>query len=286
MKKGLWFVPLALLLAACQPPQPQEEETAATPPRPVVPVSQARTTDMDKTVSQADIDRRYPFLSKEDQQFVNTLIGRQNLLQLIAREKLIALDAQAQHINQDPDYLAQLTQKRIQLDDIFQDYAAQTLQEFWYAKQRKQGALQITEEEINEYYKKYPYEMTIRQIIVDNAEQADQLLRTLKSNRSRWKELSRQYNRAPETLRGEISFMPGEFLPDLEVIAANSATGSVQGFFKTAYGFHIIMKTSEKKLSRAEAEPRIRSVLENKKLDKLIESLQNKYEVVIYDKNE
>ena len=72
----------------------------------------------------------------------------------------------------------------------------------------------------------------------------------------------------------------------MEVIDANSETGSVQRLQKTAYGFHIIMKTSEKKLSRAEAEPRIRSVLENKKLDKLIESLQNKYEVVIYDKNE
>ena len=120
---------------------------------------------------------------------------------------------------------------------------------------------------------------------MDNAQTADQVLRALKASPSRWKELERQYSSAPETLK-TLSFMPGEYLTDIEVIAANSPAGSVQGFFKTAQGFHIIMKTNEKRLSRKEAEPRIREVLENKKLDNVLESLKNKYEVVIYEKSE
>ena len=127
--------------------------------------------------------------------------------------------------------------------------------------------------------------MTIKQIIIDNAQTADQVLRALKSSPRRWKELERQYSVAPESLR-QITVMPGEYLPDIEVIAANSPMGSVQGFFKTAQGFHIIMKTSDKRLSRKDAEPRIRQVLEDRKLDKVLDSLKNKYEVVIYEKSE
>ena len=267
------------LFTACQQQASVPQETPSQP-------AAELPGRISHVVSQDEIDARIPFLSKEDQAFVQTSIGRQNLLQIAAREKLIALAAEAEGLAKNADYQAQLTQKRRQLDKIYQDYATQLLESFWYERQRQKGALAVTEEEIKDYFDKYPYEMTAKQIVVDNAETADQLLRTLKSSRSRWNEMSRQYNTAPEALRGEISFMPGEFLPDIEVIAANSATGSVQGFFKTAYGFHIIMKTGEKKLSFEQAAPRIRAVLENKKLDKLIESLQTKYKVVIDDKNE
>ena len=80
--------------------------------------------------------------------------------------------------------------------------------------------------------------------------------------------------------------MPGEFIPELEVIAANSSTGTVQGFVKTAQGFHIIMKTGERRLHLQEAAPRIRTILENKKKDALLETLQNKYKVIIYEQND
>jgi hypothetical protein len=46
------------------------------------------------------------------------------------------------------------------------------------------------------------------------------------------------------------------------------------------------MKTGEKRLTFEEAQPRIRSVLENQKLDELLDSLKTQYEVIIYDKNE
>jgi len=282
MKRGIITLGTVLLIAACQPPQSTEPSLEFLP----VENTRGALARMEKTVSSKDVADRFALLSAQDQQFVKTPLGRQNFLQLIAREKLIALAAQEEGLHQRSDYRALLTAKRAQLDKIYQDYAAHTLENLWYETQRTKGALLVTDEEIDAYYKKYPYEMTIKQIIVDNAETADQLLRTLKSNRSRWKEMARKYTIAPEVLREEISFMPGEFLPDIEVVAANSSVGSVQGFFKTAYGFHIIMKTGEKKLSPADAAPRIRAVLENNKLDKLLETLQNKYEVVIDEQNE
>ena len=80
--------------------------------------------------------------------------------------------------------------------------------------------------------------------------------------------------------------MPGEYLDSLEVVAANSPSGKVQGFFKTPQGFHIIMKTNENRLTFEKAAPRIKQILQNQRLDELLDTLKTQYEVIIYDKNE
>ncbi len=277
MKKSpLYLLVLAVLLGACHKPDDEFQVDAKPRVRPDAPA-----------VTEQDVQDRLALLDKQDAAFAQTPIGRQNLIQIILREKLIQTDALAQGLDKSADYQKLSTDKRMFLNEIYQAYTRQLLEDLWYEKQRASGALQVTDEEIAAYYKKYSYEMTVQQIIVDNAETADQVLRALKRSPSRWKELSRQYNVAPEQIRNsKFTFMPGEFLPEIEVIAATSSNGSVQGFIKTALGFHIIMKTGEKRLSKAEAEPRIRAILENKKLDEVIENLQNKYEVLINAKEE
>lgn len=277
MKKG--FIIFLLILAAWGCPERQQPEETTAP--------EVAVRIGNVTVSQEDVEARLHLLSAEDRKFAQTPIGRTNLLNIIAREKLIAQAAQDDKIDQSDVYLTLMKDKRAQLDEIYKEYAAQTLEQMWYDKLKENGQLEVTDKEIADYYKKYPYEMTVRQIILDNAQTADQVLRTLKASPSKWNTMAKQYSVAPEVIRSsKFSFMPGEFIPALEVIAATSANGSVQGFIKTPQGFHIIMKTGEKRLSRKEAEPRIRTVLENKKLDAVLEALQNKYEVVIYDKNE
>lgn len=273
----LGFALSVLFFTACS----QQEEM------PVVVVEKPAVKQEVPTITDKDVQERMAQLSKEDAAFAGTAIGRQNLLQIILREKLIEADALAQGLDRGADYQKFATDKRMQLNEIYYAYTRRLLEDLWYEKQRTSGVLQVTDAEIDAYYKQYPYEMTVQQIIVDNAQTADQVLRTLKSHPSRWNDMSRQYNIAPEAIRNnQFTFMPGEFLPEIEVIAANSVVGSVQGFIKTAFGFHIIKKTKERRLSKEDAAPRIRAVLENKKLDKAIETLQKKYEVVIYAQNE
>jgi parvulin-like peptidyl-prolyl isomerase len=274
MKKSFSFLFLCLLLGACQQPaQDQGHQTA-------VRIGQ-------EIITENDVQERLRFLPEEDREFAQTTIGRQNFLQIIAREKLIAAAAKEAGMHESDIYLTLLEDKRAQLEEIYNDFANQTLEQLWYDSLKENGTLNVSAEEIENYYDKYPYEMTVSQIIIDNAETAEQVLRTLKGSPRRWKEMERQYSTAPEIIRGDnFSFMPGEFLPEIEVIAANSASGSVQGFIKTPLGFHIIMKMGEKRLSRKEAEPRIRKVLENKKLDEVLENLKKKYEVIIYEKAE
>jgi len=235
------------------------------------------------SVTQQDIQDSIPLLDEKDQKFADTSIGRQNLVQILTREKLILQDAQDSKLNEHPQYRALLDQKRAELDKEYEQFAQRALADFWY--EQKVESQKPSEKEIKDYFDKYPYEMTIKQIIVDNAQTADQVLKTLKSSPGRWKEISRQYSIAPESLQ-TLTFMPGEYLSSLEVIAANSPTGKVQGFFKTPQGFHIIMKTNENRLSFEKAAPRIEQILENQHIDNLLDTLKTKYEVIIYDKNE
>ncbi len=281
MKKIPFLLLAFCLLAACEKtPTPAAADapiSADTVVAKVGPVS----------ITQQQLDNRLAVLSKEDQDFAKTSVGRRNFINLLVREQLIALDAKDEGIDQTDVYLTAMEDKRAQLEDIYKEYSDSLLGRLWEETLQEKGISSVTDEEIAAYYDKYPYEMTIKQIIIPDAQTADAVWRELKRSKSRWKELERQYSKAPEQSKGkEITFMPGEFIPELEVIAANSPTGSVQGFVKTAQGFHIIMKTREKRLSLKEAAPRIRTILENQKIDAALNALQNKYKVVIYEQDE
>ncbi len=266
------FAVICLGLSACHKEQkaPQEE-----------PVAAARVGSV--TITEQDIENSLNLLSEQDRKFAQTPIGHQNLVQILTREKLVLQDARATGFEQDKEYQQALAQKRAELDAIFEQFKQEALIRTWYEKNGQQ--LAPSEKEIKEYYDQYPYEMTIKQIIIDNAQTADQMLRTLKASPGRWNEIARKHSVAPASLK-TLTFMPGEYLENLEVVAANSPIGKVQGFFKTPQGFHIIMKTGEKKLSLKEATPRIEQILMNQRLDELFDTLKTQYEVIIYDKNE
>ncbi len=271
MKYTILAVVLLTFLCACQKDVSHENPTDAA----------ARIGTV--VITQQDIQDATALLDERDRKFAQTPMGRQNLLQILTREKLILQDAQTTHLDQQSKYQELLAQQRAQLDSIYQRFAQDALVRMWYEQKAKE--IDPSEKEIKAYFEKYPYEMTMKQIIVDNAQTADQVLRALKSSPGRWNELSRQYSIAPENLQ-TLTFMPGEYLDSLEVIAANSPAGKVQGFFKTPQGFHIIKKTNENRLSYEKAAPRIRQILQNQRLDELLDTLKTEYEVIIYDKND
>ncbi len=280
-KLSLFTLLFPCIFCACQKPQ-------AAPQDPATPTAETVIAQVGPvSITQKQLDDRLAVLGQEDQAFAQTAVGRRNFINLLVREQLIALDAKDEKLDQSDVYLTALEDKRAQLKDIYNEYATLLLGRLWEENMLEKGILSVTDEEINAYYDKYPYEMTIKQLIIPDAQTADAVWRELKRSKSRWKELERQYSKAPDQSKGkEITFMPGEFIPELEVIAANSPTGSVQGFVKTAQGFHIIMKTRERRLSLKDAAPRIRAILENQKTDAALNALQNKYKVVIYEQDE
>jgi len=290
MRKTILLLAVLLGVGACGPSKPADEKAplfdkTATEENTVHEVAVAQVGP--DIITEQQFKQRMAQLDDRDRTFAKTNMGRKLFIQLMAREKLTALDAKDMGLNTSNVYLNALADKKAELQAIYQNYTADLLNRLWLEHYQQNGTLQVTDEEIAAYHKKYPYEMKIKQILLADAQTADMIWRELRRNKGRWKELEQQYSVAPEQSRGkEISFMPGEFISELEVIAANTPTGSMQGFVKTAQGFHIIMKTGEQHLSLKDAAPRIRKVLENKKMDDLLNKLQNKYEVIVYEQND
>ena len=282
MKKFLFFIFFSFFLLACKdkPAEPLMEQNASPAKDQII----AEVGPVQ--IYQQQLESRLSTLPAEDQEFAATSVGRKNFINLLVREQLALLDAKEENLDKEDVYLTALEDKREYLKEIYNDFAADLLVRMWEEHLYGKGIISVSEEEIAEYYDKYPYEMTIKQLIIPDAETADAVWRELKRSKKRWKELEKQYSKAPEQSYGkEFSFMPGEFIAELEVIAANSSVGSVQGFVKTAQGFHIIMKTKERRLKLQEATPRIRTILENQKLDAALNALKNKYKVIIYEQD-
>ena len=291
MKRFVLFLLSSFVFTACQQPQQPAVDQVEFDSTPAV-IAEQEPAEVwvaqigPEHITRTQLENVLETLDPQDKEFAQTPIGRHNFIQLLVREKLALLDAKEKELDKSDLYRKALEEQKARLAEIYQAYAEQLLLHLWEDYQQQENA-QITDEEIEAYFKKYPYEMKIKQIILPDAQTADIIYRELKHNKSRWKELEKQYSVTPQRSHGqELSFMPGEFIPELEVIAANSPTGSVQGFVKTSQGFHIIMKTGEKRLSLKDAAPRIRTILENQKRDKALDALQTKYKVVIYEQND
>ena len=183
MRKSILFLLAPALLAGCA----KDPAVQTSDPDVIARAGKA-------VITRQDLENKIKWLSKEDREFAQTPIGQMNFIQVLVREKLAELAAKDAGLDKTDVYLTSMEDKRAELEQIYRSFAADLLERSWYEQLEESGATAVTEQEIKDYYKKYPYEMTVKQIIVDNAQTADEVLRALKNNRSRWKELARQYS--------------------------------------------------------------------------------------------
>lgn len=237
-------------------------------------------------ITQADFDNAANNLDENFRKFVTTKSGRANFLSFLISEKLLLEDAKNRRIDLTPEY-----QEEIAAMEAAQKAALETAKSFalrrnLIASLVLDGTLGVSEEEIKDYYKKYPYEITIKQFIISDSQKAADVMKQMRNVRSAGKfaEFARQFSDDPLAKKsgGEMPpFIPGEYLPQIEVPAANSKLMEVQGFITTAQGNHIIMKIAEKRLTYNEAKDRIKMIIENQKLDSYLNSLNKKYNISV-----
>ena len=280
MKKTILLLTI-LTLAACAPKQeeiPQEQ--------PALPTSPVLAYVDNEPITQEDFDRATANLDETFKKFVATKTGRANFLSFLISEKLLLTDASHRKLDLTPEYqqeVAALEEAHKTALETAKNYA---LRRLLLETLAEDGTLGVSEDEIKDYYKKYPYEITIRQLIISDPQKAATVMREMRNVRtvSRFADYARQFSEEPLTKKsgGEMQpFIPGEYLPQIEVPAANSKLMEVQGFITTPQGNHIIMKVAETRLTYKDAKDRIRAILENQKLDSYLNSLNKKYNISI-----
>jgi len=279
--RNIIILTIILSLAACSPKleeQPQEQKPLSTSP--------VLAYVENQPITQEDFDRAANNLDDNFKKFVTTKTGRANFLSFLISEKLLLTDAVNRKLDQTPEYQAEIYALEEAQKNALETAKNFALRRLLLENLVKEGTLGVTEEEIKEYYKKYPYEITIRQLIISDPQKAATVMREMRNVRTvaRFEEFARQYSEEPLSKKtgGEMHpFIPGEYLPQIEVPAANSKLMEVQGFITTAQGNHIIMKVAETRLTYKDAKGRIKLILENQKLDNYLNSLNKKYNISI-----
>lgn len=270
-----------LTLVACAPKlEEQQQEQRVFTNSPILAYVE------NQPITQDDFDKAANNLDDSFKKFVSTKNGRANFLSFLISEKLLLTDAVNRGLDQTPEYQAEIFALEEAQKNALETAKNFALRRLLLENLVKEGTLGVSEEEVKEYYKKYPYEITIRQLIISDPQKAASVMREMRNVRTvaRFSDFAKQYSEEPLSKKsgGEMSpFIPGEYLPQIEVPAANSKLMEVQGFITTAQGNHIIMKVAETRLTYKDAKERIKLILENQKLDKYLNSLNKKYNISI-----
>ena len=279
--RNITLLTIILALAACAPKfeEPQQEQHVLT-------TSPVLAYVDNQPITQEDFDRAADNLEDNFKSFVNTKAGRATFISFLISEKLLLTDALHRKLDQTPEYQQEMRALEEAQKIALENAKNFALRRMLFDSLVQDGTLNVTEDEMKEYYKKYPYEITIRQLIISDPQKAATVMREMRNVRTvaRFADYAKQYSEDPVSKKtgGEMQpFIPGEYLPQIEVPAANSKLMEVQGFITTAQGNHIIMKVAETRLTYKDAKERIKLILENQKLDNYLNSLNKKYNISI-----
>lgn len=275
MKKLLLPI-LALTLCACN--QKQEEQN--TPQAPVLAqISGEAITEADFNAQAAELDDSF-------KKFLQTDIGKENFLNYLINEKLMLKAAKDAGLEQNPDYIKEIKDIETEQKTRLEKAKAYALNRLLLQKLYEDGTIAVSEEEIKAYHKKYPYQIYLLEILLTDPKEAADVTRAIRNSKTKqtFEDAVKKFSKDPVSKKNKGAlepFIPGEYLPQIEVAAANTPTYQVQGFIKTPRGFHIIMKTGEERLTYNQAKERIRQILEKQKMDAYLNSLKSKYRVEV-----
>ena len=275
MKKLLLPI-LALTLCACH--KKQEEQN--TPQAPVLAqISGEAITEADFSAQAAELDDSF-------KKFLQTDIGKENFLNYLINEKLMLKAAKDAGLEQNPDYIKEIKDIETEQKTRLEKAKAYALNRLLMQKLYEDGTIAVSEEEIKAYHKKYPYQIYLLEILLTDPKEAADVTRAIRNSKTKqtFEDAVKKFSKDPVSKKNKGAlepFIPGEYLPQIEVAAANTPTYQVQGFIKTPRGFHIIMKTGEERLTYNQAKERIRQILEKQKMDAYLNSLKSKYRVEV-----
>ena len=269
MKKTLFLVPF-LLLTACR----GEKD-------PVM----ARVGKL--KITQSEFQRKIGEVSQSYQDYVLTPSGRRQFLDVLIREKLVLVAAQQSDIPRSADFRARLDQLRRDEEDRVREGGEAMLTMMWLEDLRKRGAIRPSDDEIRAYLGKYPHEVEIRHVLLASSQKAEAVAKRLRAGVNFAKVAEKESLDAVTAAEGG-RFPPllyGEVLPELEEVVFRMRIGEIGGPLKSKFGYHVLRKDAERKISyeKEEARERVARLLEKQKLDHYLQQIQEKFPVEVVD---
>ena len=226
--------------------------------------------------------------------FFTSDAGKKQFLDLLIREKTIVETAKRAGVEATKEFKKSMDEfdKESKLKAIeFKD----NIRIEFYIKELQKGVLQVTDKDINDYYIankaefERPLEVMAKHILLPSKELAEKAMLRIKSG-DKFSVVASEMSIDPVSANkgGQIGpFKRGDLLPEFEKALFPLKVGEISEIVQTQFGFHIIIKSSEKvtsSIAYAQAKELIKRSLEKNKFDIWLTEAKKKVGVKIdYD---
>jgi parvulin-like peptidyl-prolyl isomerase len=233
-------------------------------------------------ITESYLRQKLEEIAPNAQSYLATKPGRKQFLDIIVNEKMMILAARKSDTARSEDYKKRVSIMESELKSKLSYYKDYMLAKMW-VEELRQGPVKVTDAEVEEYYAKTPYEITVEHIVMSTYEEAEAVIAKVKAGAD-FAKTAKEKSLDKDNIRLS-PVMLGEFMPELEEMAFKMRPGEIQGVVKTALGYHILKKISQTKPDFAQVKERIRRIVEKKKFDAYLAKFQTKIKVEVLDEN-
>ncbi len=238
-------------------------------------------------ITQSEFQRKLAEVSSGYQDYVLTPSGRRQFLDVLIREKLVLAAAQHSDVSRSAEFRGRLEQLRRDEEDRVRDGSESLLTSLWIEDLRARGVLKVSDAEVREYLAKNPMEIEIRHVLLATPEKAEAVAKKLRAGANFAKVAQEQSLDASTAAQGGKfpPLMYGEVIPELEEVVFRMRVGEIGGPLKSKFGYHVVKKDSERRLSAdsEETRERVARLIEKQKLDRYLQQMQEKFPVEVVD---
>jgi peptidyl-prolyl cis-trans isomerase C len=236
-------------------------------------------------ITQAEFQRKLSEVSQSYQSYVLTPNGRRQFLDILIREKMILAAANASDVKRSGPYKAQLAQLKADEEARMREGRDYLTTQLWLESLRDKGVLTTSEEEARDYWRKHPVQVEIRHVLLATSAEAEAIAKKARGG-GNFALLAKQnsLDAASAERGGKMdASLYGEIIPDLEDVVFKMRIGEVGGPIKSKFGYHVVKKDSEKRIDFEDTKDRILSLLQKQKLDRYLQTIQEKFPVEVVD---
>lgn len=237
------------------------------------------------TITQAEFRRKLADVSQGYQNYVLTPSGRRQFLDVLIREKLVLAAAGGSDISRSPEFRAEMDRLRAEEEERLREGRDYLMTRFWLEDLRRKGVLGVRDDEVADHLKRHPTEVDVRHVLLATSAEAEAIARKARSG-ANFAALAKQHSLDGATAADGGRMAPaifGEVIPDLEDVVFRMRPGEIGGPIKSKFGYHVLRKEGERTVKLADAQERIARLLEKQKLDRYLQSIQEKFPVEVVD---
>ncbi len=236
-------------------------------------------------ITESEFQRKLAEVAQGYQNYVATPNGRRQFLDILIREKLVLAAAQNSDVSRSVDFRVQLDRLKADEEERLREGRDYLLTRMWLDNLRGNGTLKTSEDDIRDYHRHYPLEIEVRHILCASPVEAEELAKKARGGAS-LTALARGHSLDAATAVDGGRMPPaiyGEIIPELEDIVFKMKVGEIAGPIKSKFGYHVIKKESEHRVDFGQARDRIAKIMEKQKLDRYLQSIQDKFPVEVVD---